>query len=279
MKKLFLAWLALCLLSVNAHANEYWVSRAIAEVQTTYGDTVSVDAKNKRIFKFGSNSSVGASEATIADLGSGELHETYVSDNLITHISSSSTNDAQALKLECHTVSGGVFTFMVQDITLAGQTKTALTTPCARVSRLYNNDSTALEGAVYVYEDVAVTNGVPQTASAVHITIPAGKQQSFKAATTISNNDYYFITEAYVAVSKKSSASVDAFLEIRLQEKVFREQVPFSVSSNGTNGEFVKFEPYIIVPKNADVRMVAIASTTGVQVVGAFNGLLASIIN
>lgn len=248
---------------------------AEAEVLDQFGDAVSVRDKAKGLIKFGRNEVVGTSEATVAGLGSGELHETYVSTNAITHISSDNASDTEEVTIEYHTVSGGVFTFGVQQVTLAGQTKTALPTPAARVSRVFNSDSGELVGAVYVYEDVAVSGGVPTTASAIHATIPAGRQQSFKAATTISNSDYMFITQVVGSVSKKTSATVDFVLQIRRAGGVFREQLPFAVDSGGQASLALPLEPYLIVPKNADIRVAATSSVGSTEVTAAFMGHLA----
>ena len=250
-------------------------------IKDTYGDTVSVLSKKKTLLKFGKTVDAGTTKRTIARPGSGQVNETYATSNLITHVSSSSGSDTGPLRIEYHTVSGSgtsaQFTFGVQDVTLAGQTKTALTTPAARVSRMYrpSSSSTDLVGDIYAYEDVAVTAGVPGTATAIHAVIPAGENQTFKCATTISNSDYWIITAVAGSVYEKANAYAEIRLEIRDVGGVFLPKFLFGVSSGG--GPSMRFEVYppVIVPKNADVRMTAIADGAGTDVSAWANGYLA----
>lgn len=189
-----------------------WVNLAEREVLKTYGDRVSVAQKGKSILKFGRTEEVTTVSRTIAQLGAGQSHETYVTDNLITHASSSSDSDTQTINIEYHTVANGVFTFGTQLVTLTGRTAAPLPVPCARVSRVFNTSNTDLAGTVYVFENDTLSAGVPQTATKVHIVIPSGKNQTFKAATTVSDIDYLFITQLFASVNKKVSAQVDVEL-------------------------------------------------------------------
>lgn len=257
-----------------------WIRLAEERVLGDYGDVVSVAQKKKSLLKFGRTEEVGTVSRTVAQLGAGEVHETYLSTNGITHVSSSNDGDDQEIKVEYHTIANGVFTFGVQTVTLEGQTAVPLPVPCARVSRLYNNGTTNFAGNIYVFENDTLSSGVPQTATKVHLVIPTGKNQSFKAATTISDSDYYFITQVFASVNKKVAAYVDVELEIRLAGKVFRQQWPISVGTDGTTSvPPTDVHPFIIVPRNADVRMTAVAlSGTAIAVSGGFNGLLAAVL-
>ena len=245
----------------------------------SFGDVVSVTAKGKTLLKFGDRTDLGTGMTTLAQFGSGILNEDYQTTNSITHIASTSANDTEEVKYEYHTVSGtgtdAQFTFGIGTVTLQGQTKTALPVACARVSRVYNNDSTLLEGTVYVAQDVTFTSGVPQTAAAIHAVISAGEQQTFKAATTISNSDYYILTSGLVEVGKKTNAVVDFRLEVRQVGGVFRP-VAFATCGQG-DMQTIDINPPAIVPKNADVRITAAASTTNVEAGGWFNGYLAAV--
>jgi len=260
-------------------AKDFDISMAEAIIEDTYGDTVSVAAKKKTLLKFGDRSDLAATtRSTVAELGLAALNETYVTTDAITHFASSSGSDTGDCYIEGHTVTGtgtsAQFTFVTQTVTLAGQTRTALTTPLARVSRVANPTSTEWVGNIYVAEDVSFASGVP--ASASHIMVPAGEQQSLKAATTISNSDYYIITSGAVEVGKKTNAVVDFRLEVRLVGGVFRP-VAFVSCSQG-DSKFIPISPPAIVPKNADVRITALASTTNVEAGAWFNGYLASVV-
>ena len=253
--------------------------QAEREIYNTFGDKVSISAKGKSILKFGRNPDLTANvKETIWGIGG---NETYVSSNIIDTISSSSALDLTAMIIEGHTVEGTgfdqKFTFVSQEITLVGQGKATLTTPLARTSRIYNNNGSELVGNIYVYEDTAITNGVPNDLTKVHITIEDGFQQSFKAATTFSNEDYAILTGGFGSVSVKQAASVDFFLEVAAPGRVFREGA--AVSATSTGGAWnVNLDPCVIVPTNYDVRVTAISSTSGVEVFSNFSAYLAKVI-
>ena len=252
--------------------------QAEREIQSTFGDTVSIDKKAKSLIKFGKSAELSAD--TIETVWSYGGNEVYVQDNLIDSIVSSNVVDNQEIYLECHTVEGTgadqKFTFMTQAVTLNGQTRVPLPTPVARVSKAYNNNGTELVGSVYVYQETPLTNGVPQDRTKVHAHIPQGFQQSFKGATTFSNEDYYILTGGFGSVSNKQAASVDFYLEVRTPDKVFRQGAAVSAGSAGGSWD-IDLDPCIIIPKNADIRITCETATQGAVVFGSFKGYLAKV--
>jgi hypothetical protein len=251
------------------------------EVYSTYGHRVSIDAKAKSLLKFGKSGNLSTT-AGLQTVWSVDGNETYISTNLIDRVVSSSASDTQEVTIEGHTIEGsGVdakFTFVVQTATLSGQTPVALTTPLARVSRVNNNSSTEIVGVVAVYEDSAVTGGVPNDVTKIHIDIPLGFQQSFKAATTFSNTDYFFLTGCYGAVSQKQTAAADFYIELREVGKSFRQIACLTASSSG--GAFnIEFDPAIIIPRNADVRVRCTTGTNNAVVFTNFRGYLAKVVS
>jgi hypothetical protein len=253
--------------------------QAEREIQSTFGDVVSIDKKAKSLLKFGKSAPLAAD--TIETVWSHGGHEVYVQDNLIDSISSSNVADNEEIYLECHTVEGTgtdqKFTFMTQTVSLNGRTRVPLPTPVARVSRAYNNNGTELLGAVYVYQDTPLTNGVPTDRTKVHAHIPQGFQQSFKGATTFSDGDYYILTGGFGSVSNKQAASVDFYLEVRAAGKIFRQGAAVSASSTGGSWD-IDLDPCIIIPKNADIRITCETATQGAVVFGSFKGYLAKVI-
>jgi hypothetical protein len=248
--------------------------QAEREIQATFGDVVSIDKKAKSLLKFGKSASLSIDTLeTVWTVGG---NESYVSDNSITHISSSSALDTQEIRVEGHTISGNDLTFVVQTVTLSGQTSVALTAGLARVSRISNNSGTELVGRVVVYEDTAVTGGIPTDATKIHIDIPLGFQQSFKAATSFSKEDYYVLSGFYGAVSAKQSAAVDFYIEIKEPDGVFLQKACFTASSSGGNSD-ISLDPAIIVPKNSDVRVRCETSDNNAVVFGIFKGYLAKV--
>lgn len=258
----------------NVQNMDYWMQHAVNRIAKDYGDRVSVFEKGKDLLKFGRTTECQTSLTTVMSHKTGIYNETYVATNAIDKISSSSGSDTEQIVLEGHTIdASGNFTFVTQTVTLAGQTETAITTPLARATRAYANGSTDLVGTIYVYEDDTVVAGVPSTGTKVHLTIPAGKNQSEKCATTLSSQDYWIITNVDGHCLEKTAAFADFHLEIREKGKVFRDIYDWSAES-GT-GFSEQFYPYIIVPKNADVRVRATASAADKEVSASVHGVLA----
>lgn len=249
---------------------EYWLNYILKN----YQQRVTSHGKNKTLIKFGESDVVGTSFSTLWIQGG---DETYVSDNLINTISSSSDNDTGiGVKVEYHTIdtATGNFSFGVQSIELAGQTEVALSVPCARVSRVFNDSTTALAGDVYVYETDTVVAGVPQTSAKIHAKMVAGVEQTQKAATTISSVDWYVITDLFFGLTEKTSAWAECHLEIRNASagKVFRPITHFTASDQAPFVESLKTP--IFVPRNHDVRMRALANTANVSCLGFYGGYL-----
>ncbi len=250
------------------------VLQAINTIYNDFGDVVSVENKKKSLLKFGRNDDIGTSEEMVWLLGG---FETDASGNSIDTISSSNAGDSQDVVIEGHTVSGSDLTFVVQTATLNGQSKVTLTTPLNKTTRMYNNDSSNFAGTVYVYEDTAITGGVPTDLTKAHLSTDGSNNQSLKCATSISSTDYWIVTSATFSVNRQNNRSVDFKVQVREFGKVWRTRFPFSAHSTG-GGSTVAFDPPLIIPKNSDMRVVATSSgtTTGVEV--SLNGYLASIV-
>lgn len=254
------------------------VSAAEAVVLDTYGDTVSAATKAKSLLKFGRNDDLDTgTRETIWNNGG---DETYVTTNAIDTISSSSASDTQVLQVEYHTVTGtgasAQYTFGLQDVALNGQSKVPLSVPGARTSRIRNNGDVPLVGNVYVYEDTAISGGVPTDVTKIHAEVLAGDDQSFKAATTFSNTDYAFITSVYGSVKRSTSAVVDFRLETRAPGGIFLPKLEFSAVQSGGVAQII-LDPFIIVPKNYDVRITGQSNTNNTTADAGFNAILAAV--
>lgn len=168
-------------------------------------------------------------------------------------------------------------TFVTQTVTLAGATKTALGTALARCTRVYNpeqNRAVNYVGKISVAQDVTFTSGDPAAAATqVHAIIPAGKNQTVKASTSLSSQDYWIVTSFRGSVLEKTSATADVELQVRKIGGVFRpvEDVTCSEAAPG----IFEFNPYLIIPANADVRLQAWASASNTSVTGSIQGHLA----
>lgn len=262
--------------------NEYFIKLAIDEIENTFGDTVSVSTKKKSLIKFGRNENVGTSLTTIMQFQGTELHEVYQTTNSIDKVVTTDNSFTGTVTIEGHTISGNDLTFVTQTKTLTGQTGVTLDTPLARVTRIRISSTDALAATtdkIFVYRDVATTGGIPNTTANIHALMDGKWGQTQKAATSISKDDYWLITLIYGGVLKKQAATADIALQIRkVGDSQWRTVFDLPVSSTGGPAiPPVDFPPVFVVPKNHDVRVVAEASTTGVEVAAGFAGYLASV--
>lgn len=253
---------------------DFGVAHALAQIKNDYDVTAYV--KPKALLKFGrTNNADSGVKTTIATFQGNEVNETFATGNTIDRIISDSTSDGETVTIEGHTLSGSDFTFVTQNVTLNGQTAVTLTTPLARATRAFNTAGTELAGNVYVYENVTTTAGVPDTAANTKLMIAAGEQQSEKAATTISKDDYWIVTQVFGSVNRGNSANVDMALEVRESGGVFRPKVRWTIRSTGQNALTLPITPHVIVPSNADVRLVGVSDSANTTVDGWINGYLA----
>ena len=254
--------------------------QAEREIYQQFGDMVSIDAKAKSLIKFGKSAPLTAGVlATIWTVNAG--NEVYVSSNIINSISSSSALDNEEIYIEGHTVTGTgfdqKFTFVKQIINLNGQTRVALPIPLARVSVTINNNGSLLQGLVVVYENTAIVDGIPTDLTKIHNNIALGFQESFKAATTFSDEDYYILTNGFGGVSGKQAAAADFYLEVRLAGRVFTQKAAATANSSGSNFS-LNLDPAVIIPRNADIRVRAEADSNNAVVFASFNGYLAKVV-
>lgn len=267
---------------------DFDTQRAIAEVRSSYRVELDPFKNAKSLNKIGQSGTLAQDTlTTVAQLGAGEVHETLVTTNVINRLVSSSTSDVGKVVIqEGHTIdSNGNKTFVVQTVTLNGQTPVALTTPLARSTRLlaangtFASPATDLVGTVYSYEGTSsVTSGVPQTAASVHCTIQAGNNKSRKGATTLSSTDFWFITriECSALKSTGSAGQVDVTLQARELGGVWQHAAAsLTLRTDSAPFDGATYSPLLIIPANADVRLVALSDTANVVVSGTVHGFLA----
>jgi hypothetical protein len=262
--------------------DEFEIQYAIERIFADYGDVVSVASKNKALLKYGRNQNVGSGSGgyTIWYTGQDEANETYAAANTnpIDSVSSSSTSDVdKEITIEGHTESGNEKVFVVQTVTLQGRTRVPLTTPLNRCTRGFNQGSVDFVGEIYAYQNTGLSAGKPSDTTKIHLTVPAGTNQSRKASTSISNIDYWIITGFRGSLLEKANSYADVELQVRLNGKVFREVDDVSCSNAGTG--IYNFKPYLIVPKNSDVRLIAVSDSASRDVSGSIQGYLAKVVS
>lgn len=265
-------------------APSFEMSEAMNEIRKQFGDRVSISKKGKSLLKFGKDPTLALNtETTVMELLGSETSETYVSTNIIDRFVSDDSGLIGSIYVEGHTIDAdGKAQFSIQTIQANGLTPVALTTPIFRVSRISNQTGTALAASKkgYIYQSTAsVTSGVPQDATKTHIIMSAGNDQSFKAATTISDNDYLIITQIYGDVNRKKGAVVDMRLYIKdIASAVFLPKFERTLAQAGTSSLTWDIHPALVIPRNSDVIITANSDTNAVSFSCGFNGYLAEII-
>ena len=251
---------------------DFWVHHAITEIYDSFGEVVEV--KPKSLVKFGQFINLGDGFETVQSQGGNEDYQTA---NTIDTVSSTDASASAVVVIEGQTVDdSGNFTFVEQSLALNGQAKVALSTPLARCTRVCNASSPDFFGDVYVYRDGATTGGVPDDAATIHAVALATDQQTEKCSTTISSADYWIVTKWQASVNRRNTASVDFKLQIRRKNSVFRTAADLSLS-NASGSHEATLRPYLIVPRNSDVRVVASSSASGTSVSAAVGGVLCTI--
>ncbi|MEE9125399.1 MAG: hypothetical protein V3U14_13050 [candidate division NC10 bacterium] len=244
----------------------------VAAILAADGIQLDADAAAVEFRHFGTRDDFGTSELTVALLA-GEAHETFLATNGITHIISTSTADiTETIHLEGYTLSGGLFTRVAQDVALNGRTAVALSTPIARVNHAVNTSATAIAGTISVYEGGSTSLGVVDDATEVHLQIAAGRQLAEDGSAVVGDEECLVITHIMGSILKKQAAFVDVTLESRALTGQWLHMTKFALASTGTSSIVIVPDPPIVVEANTDIRLTAVASTTGVEVTAMMSG-------
>lgn len=261
--------------------NHHLIEAAIAQILADYDDVVSVENKRDVLLKFGKNFDLQAADEweTVMEHGA---TETFQTTNAINSISSSDAGDTGTITLTGHTILGGLLTRVTQTVTLTGQTPVTLTTALCRVERGVNAEVFALgseanfDGTIYVFKSGGtVTAGVPQTAADIYLTMNPTDQQSNKGQASIAQDEYLILTQVGGFVRRQATAVMDFQLQWRELGTVFRTHLPFSASD--TSATILSLDPYLVVPKNSDIRIQANSSANSTAATAFFNGFYASV--
>jgi len=244
------------------------IAFTLREIYSTYGDRTKVNRKSLK--KFGVNFNVGTSQAPVNSWGE---YEDYQSSNVTLNLSSSDNSDTATVTIEYMYFVGSDLTFGVQTKTLTGQTPVTLDNAGCRWMRMYTNQNNV--GDIWLYRGTA-TAGVPDTLSNTHNQIPAGFNQSQKAATSIESTSYFILTYNWTDIVRSSSASGAAFLKTRQLGNDFRVAPTRGISAGSSLS--YKLNPYIIIPPNSDIEIDAQATSgSSNDVTAGFDGYFADI--
>jgi hypothetical protein len=160
-----------------------------------------------------------------------------------------------------------------QTITLQGQTKVTLDTALWRFNRAYNDNGTDLVGNIYIYEDTAISAGVPIDSSKVRGYISIDRQQTEQCIYTVPDNHYLFLDSIWSGISNKVSATAILSLHVREYGKVFRDRGTWAVTATGTGMSQLEWcQPRRYGPRT-DLKLICEdTSANGVGIFGMFDG-------
>jgi len=212
----------------------------------------------------------GANDASLD-----EMQYNYSTTAAIDSLSSSNAGDTQDIEIQGLDSN---YDLVTQTITLTGQTRAALSTSLIRVFRLKNVGSTDLAGSAYVYENTAISGGVPTDTTKVRAMIENGNNQTLMAVYTIPNGYTGYMRDWYAATS---GASRDSAYVIDLYARPFGQvfQLKHKSALNDTGSTYIqhKYEEPEKFTEKTDIEMrvtLADASKTAASVSGGFDIVL-----
>lgn len=130
-------------------------------------------------------------------------------------ISSSNAGDTIDVTVTLLTVDAlGAWNEETFDVTLVGQTKTAIVTPSGddpvRLQSIVNASGTPLLGDVYVYEDCAVVAGVPGDATKIRGKVLIGNERTHMALYTVPSGKTAYLYGREVGIVSVVATAMDA---------------------------------------------------------------------
>lgn len=125
---------------------------------------------------------------------------------------------------------------VTQTVTLNGQTRVALSTDLIRCFRMWNADTTALEGDVHVYVDSTISSGVVADATKIRSGILTGSGQTEMAIYTVPAGYIGYLYQGYTGLSRGSYQAAAEFVPaIREFGGVWRTVFRISEIGQGTS--------------------------------------------
>lgn len=185
-------------------------------------------------------------------------NEVFPSDNIIDTISSSSALDLTPVFIRGYTINNNKLTPQNQVAILQGNSKFPLLVPLARVETMSNVSSVNWNGDIYLYEDTAITAGVPDDDSKIHLKGDAIDNTGIKTSASTSDNEYAVITDVSGYISRTQSTFIDFKLQVAPVGSIFSTRFQWTASSNGNSGDIPLPVP-LIIPPNNDFRIIGIS--------------------
>jgi len=141
----------------------------------------------------------------------------------------------------------GDFKKVTQTATLNGLNKVTLGTPLLRVTRIFNGNGTDLLGNVYLYENTAITAGVPDDSSKVRAYAAIAEQSSLMGVLTVPAGVTGFFLGLTTSISRLPSATACVFTgKVRTFEGTFLTAIRYNMTSTGSS--------HVVIPATAATR-------------------------
>ena len=239
----------------------------------------------RTVRKFAYNPQIdsGTGERDVWEYGSvalGNRDYIYPADGIapIDSVSSSNAAEVGTLLVEGLDINGYR---VLQNVTINGQTRVALTTPLWRVYRAANitpnsgaDRSVGFLGIVYIYINTAISGGVPIDTTKVMTIVNNGNNQTLMSQYTVPVNETGVPLGGSNRIIKKGTAAVIMNAYVRTFGKPFRKINVGSLSTVGTSVSVEqRFVPGIF-PGRTDIVITGDSDTNGVGVANSFYMLL-----
>lgn len=226
------------------------------------------------IDKFGFSSSVTADDSN-EDIWEAGGEYPYSTSNDVISISSSNDNDTEPIELNTQLIDG---TEVIQEVTLQGQTRVALSTPCCHIIRMENEGSNDILGTVYVYSGTAETDGVPSGGSVTKALIDDGNNQTQMAIYRVPKQTVGFLYVGELGLEFSSGPIGTEALTAQYQSRrlggVFKVKKTISVQASGSSN-YDNFRPFRdVIPALTDIKLTKVFSSAVMGVNGSFTIML-----
>jgi len=191
----------------------------------------------------------------------------YSTTAAIDSVGSSSALDTQCIQIQGLDAS---FNLVTQQATLNGQSRVALTTPLLRIFRMKNDCFADLNGYVYVYENTAISGGVPTDTTKVRAIIENGYNQTLMAVYTIPAGYTGYLRDWYcsTAGANKDSGYIiqlraRKYIEDESKMGVFQLKHISSINDLGTSYVQHRYEEPEVFQQKTDIEMRVKMTATG----------------
>lgn len=222
-------------------------------------------------FGFAPDFDYGDGEVTIwdgaDDAGLNQMDYVFSTSTAIDSISSSDAADTQQIKIQGL---DDTYELVTQIATLSGQTRVALGTSLRRVFRLKNNNGTDLAGNVYVYENTALSGGVPTDTTKIRAIIQNGNNQTLMAVYSVPASKTAYMRSWYASTAGASKTSsyiirlwAREYDETAGAHKAWQLKHITSVADGGTTYIQHEYTEPQKFPEKADIYMSVEATAAG----------------